>query len=345
MKKNFTINLCGRLFQIDEDAYDMLQHYLESLRSSFGKQDGGDEIVDDIEARIAELFDELRQNGIVAITIDHVKDIIARIGEPEQLTDTATPDGDKAGGGWEDKARSAAESLYNNVRNRTTGKKLFRNPKDKMLAGVLSGFAAYTNTDPVIWRLLMVLFTFFYGTGIVAYIVLAIVLPEAKTPEQLLQMEGKEVTPQNVADVVLEKDDPTAPQPSLLRSLVSVLLKILFGFFVAICLIVCLALGLSFLFLLVVVVCALVLPVTSSLPFSLDAMGLAEIYQTNPALLVMFTISLFVLLLVPIYATVHMVLSLSGRVQPMGMAQRITWTVLWVAALCCLVPCAITMAH
>ena len=81
MKKNITINLCGRLFQIDEDAYELLQQYVESLRSYFGRQEGGEEIVDDIEARIAELFDELRQQGTEAITIDHVKGIITRIGE------------------------------------------------------------------------------------------------------------------------------------------------------------------------------------------------------------------------------------------------------------------------
>ena len=86
MKKNITINLSGRLFQIDEDACDMLQHYIDSLRSSFGKQAGGDEIVDDIESRIAELFDELKGHGTEAITIDHVKDVITRIGKPEQLT-------------------------------------------------------------------------------------------------------------------------------------------------------------------------------------------------------------------------------------------------------------------
>ena len=79
MKKNITINLCGRLFQIDEDAYELLQQYINSLRSSFGKQEGGDEIVDDIENRIAELFDELRQQGIEAITIEHVKEIISTI--------------------------------------------------------------------------------------------------------------------------------------------------------------------------------------------------------------------------------------------------------------------------
>ena len=76
MKKNITINLCGRLFQIDEDAYELLQQYIESLRQSFGHEEGGEEIVNDIEARIAELFSELNQQGIEAITIEHVKDII-----------------------------------------------------------------------------------------------------------------------------------------------------------------------------------------------------------------------------------------------------------------------------
>ena len=85
MKKNITINLCGRLFQIDEDAYELLQQYIESLRQSFGHEEGCEEIVNDIEARIAELFAELKQQGIEAITIEHVKDIITRIGKPEEL--------------------------------------------------------------------------------------------------------------------------------------------------------------------------------------------------------------------------------------------------------------------
>ena len=105
MKKNITINLCGRLFQIDEDAYELLQQYINSLRSSFGKQEGGDEIVDDIETRIAELFDELRLQGIEAITIEHVKEIITRIGKPEELTGE---DGEKQqegnGTNWEEQA-------------------------------------------------------------------------------------------------------------------------------------------------------------------------------------------------------------------------------------------------
>jgi len=345
MKKNITINLCGRLFQIDEDAYELLQQYIESLRSYFGRQEGGDEIVDDIEARIAELFDELRQQGIEAITIDHVKDIITRIGKPEEMAGEDEKTTTEKGSSWEDTARTAAQDIYDNVRARTAGKKLFRNPKDKMLAGVLSGLATYTNTDPVIWRLLTVLLSCFYGIGLLAYIVLAIVLPEAKTPEQLLQMEGKEVTPQNLAGVVVDNDEPSASRPSLLRNLFSFLLKILFGFSVGIAMIVCLFLCLGFLFALVVLVSALTFPVTSDMPFSLQAMGLAELYQTNPLVLILFTIALFMLLLIPIYAIIHMVLSLSGKTERMGIGQRITWAILWVAALCCVVPCGITMAQ
>ena len=80
MKKNININLCGRLFNIDEDAYELLKNYMDTLHNYFKGQIGGDEIADDIEQRIAELLDELKANGIVAINIDHIKNVINRIG-------------------------------------------------------------------------------------------------------------------------------------------------------------------------------------------------------------------------------------------------------------------------
>ena len=342
MKKNITINLSGRLFQIDEDACDMLQHYVDSLRSAFGKEEGGDEIVDDIETRIAELFDELKTQGNEAVNIDHVKEIISRIGRPEELT--GNEDAGNTNGHRDEKVSAADNTILKNILQRMAGKKLFRNPKDKMLAGVLSGLATYTGTNPVIWRLAFVLLTCCYGIGLLAYIILAIVVPEAKTPDQLLQMEGKEVTPQNLADVVVYKNDASAePRPSLLRSFLSLMLKVLFGFFVAIAVIAGILLALGALFALVVLVSALVLPVSSSLPFSLETMGLAGLYQSNPLVLILFAVSLFMLLIIPIYAIVHMVLSLNHRVKPMGTLQRIVWVVLWVAALCCVVPCGMTM--
>ncbi len=345
MKKNITINLCGRLFQIDEDAYELLQQYIDSLRSSFGKQEGGDEIVDDIEARVAELFDELRQQGIEAITIEHVKDIITRIGKPEELTGEEEKKSEEGKStNWEEQARSAGQKIYNNVRERTAGKKLYRNPKDKMLAGVMSGLAVYTNTDPVIWRLLIILFTMCYGVGIFIYIVLALVLPEAKTPEQLLQMEGKNVTPQNLADVVVEKEKQPIQRPNLVRMFFSFLLKICFAFFVIIALIVCIGLFIGFLFALIATVSALILPLNSTVPFSLEAMGLTGAWLNNPTILGIFVVALFLTLLIPIYGTIHMLLSLSGKIRPMGIIQRIVWIFLWVVAVCTAVPLAFTIA-
>ena len=87
MKKNIQINLCGRLYQIDEDAYQLLSHYTETLRNYFMKQEGGSEIADDIEQRIAELFDELVASGTQAITIENVQNIINQIGDLKDITE------------------------------------------------------------------------------------------------------------------------------------------------------------------------------------------------------------------------------------------------------------------
>ena len=85
MKKNITINMFGQLYAIDEDAYELLKNYLDTIRQYFRKEEGGDEIADDIEGRIGELFSDLKRQGVQAITIDHVSDIIKRIGNPEDM--------------------------------------------------------------------------------------------------------------------------------------------------------------------------------------------------------------------------------------------------------------------
>ena len=331
MKKNITINLCGRLFQIDEDAYEMLQHYTDSLRSYFSKQEGGDEIADDIEARIAELLDELKQQGIEAVTIDHVKDIITRIGKPEELA------GDDA---YQDKKEGDNHWGIDGLRARIADRKLYRNPNDKMVAGVLSGLAAYTGTDVLLWRLLAVLFTLFYGIGLVAYVILAFVIPEARTPEELLQMQGKPATPQNLAGMMVDNNQEQ-PRPSLLRSICSILLKIVFGITIFFLILSCLAMIAGLLFVLVAAVCALVLPLSADMPFSLEAMGLTEVYQHHTWILVVFAIALLALLAIPIYAIIHWILSLLKKVQPMGITQRIVWVVLWLMALCAVIPTGI----
>lgn len=344
MKKNITINLCGRLFQIDEDAYEMLQHYTESLRASFGKEEGGEEIADDIEERIAELFDELKQNGVEAITIDHVKDIITRIGEPEQLTNDDSgewkEESGKNSGHRYDSFRSAAEGVYDNVRARTSGKRLYRNPNDRMIAGVMSGLAAYTNTDVTWWRLGIVLSVLFYGFGIIAYIVLAIVLPEANTPEERLQMEGKEVTPQNLANVVVENGQQPVRRNGCVGTFVTLIGTLVAAFFVGIAIIVGIVLLVCLFMVVVSYIIAFTVPTAAhlSLPFNIGFLELPELFNLYPWAVVTFMVGLLLTLMIPLYAIVHMLFSRAGKLQPMGIGQRITWVVLWIAALCSMIP-------
>ena len=361
MKKNITINLCGRLFQIDEDAYELLQQYIESLRQSFGKQEGGEEIADDIEERIAELFDELKANGTVAITIDHVKDIITRIGKPEQLAgdEDEAQNGDKQGHRY-DSFRTAANGFRDNLRARTKGKRLYRNPNDKMLAGVLSGFAAYTGTDTTWWRIgyallflgsnffLFPLFKLFHLGGfffsvnlsfVVFYIVLAIAMPEAKKPKEVLEMEGKDVTPQTLADVVVE--DKRQPEPKgHMRGCLSVLLKMLVGLFVAFAAVFGLILLGCFLLIVGSLIFIFIVPgdFRHSLPFDLGYLNLAEAFYIHPWAVVTFVVSLLLALFIPIYAITHMLLAKAGKVQAMGTAQSIGWIVIWLAALLAIFP-------
>ncbi|MBO4827145.1 MAG: PspC domain-containing protein [Prevotella sp.] len=363
MKKNITINLCGRLFQIDEDAYELLRQYIDSLRQSFGREEGGEEIVGDIEARIAELFDELRQQGTEAITIDHVKNIITRIGKPEQLygdCDSMEEECASSETKEEGKTQTNAERIMENMRTRVAGKRLYRNPNDKMLAGVLSGFAAYTGTDVTWWRVGYVLlilgsnlfleplfrllfhggFMFTANIGFVLlYFVLAIAMPTANTPKQVLEMEGKDVTPQNLADVVIDEKQQE-PRRSFLGSMFSVLLKIMFAIFVGIAAI-CGLMLLVCLFLIVVsIVVVFTVPTASrlSLPFDIGYLNLPELYAGHPWVVAAFIVGLVLALFVPVYAIAHMLLSKAGKVQPMGIGQRIAWIVVWLAALCGLVP-------
>ena len=352
--------MCGRLFQIDEDAYELLQQYIESLRQSFGKQEDGEEIVNDIEARVAELFDELCAQGLVAITIEHVKNIITRIGKPEELTgeeekqeNAQETDQEKKEKNWEDAAHDAGQNFFDNVRARTAGKSLYRNPFDKMVAGVLSGFAAYTGTDATWWRigyaLLFVASNFFVFpvlklfhvggffihfniTFLLLYVVLAIVLPVAKTPKEVLEMQGKDVTPQSLADVVVEnKKETKVPSPT--HTFFSVVLQILTGLFLAFAVIVGLVLLVCFVIIAGSIIVAFTVGSHISLPFEIDYLNLSEAYIEHPWAVTIFVASVLLAFFIPIYAIIHMLISKAGKAQSMSVLQRIIWTVVWVVSM------------
>lgn len=194
MKKTLTVNLGGTVFHIDDDAYRLLDNYLNNLKLHFRKEAGADEIVDDIEHRISELFSEKIQTGMQVITIADVEEVIARVGKPEEME--------------ADEESNTAEEVH--ARQNTThtfhvGRRLFRNPDDKMLGGVVSGLAAYLGWDVTLLRLLLVLVLILgYGTLIPVYIVCWLVIPEAHTAAEKLSMRGEPVTIENIGRTVTD---------------------------------------------------------------------------------------------------------------------------------------------
>jgi phage shock protein PspC (stress-responsive transcriptional regulator) len=172
MKKVININFQGRIILIEEDAYEQLKNYVESLRQYFVNEEGKEEIINDIENRIAELFTEKIKSGPSNfITEEAVAGIIASIGRPEEF------DVDNVEIGSNSSSSSRENSRYTDAGFEPRGS-LFRNENDKMLGGVCSGIGAYLRIDTTIIRVLFALFTLgAFGTGFVLYIILWAILP------------------------------------------------------------------------------------------------------------------------------------------------------------------------
>lgn len=210
MKKNITINLFGQLYAIDEDACTLLEQYLDNMKRYFAKREGGDEIADDIEHRVAELFAELKSDGIEAISIEHVQDIIHRIGNPEEMDNEEIAEendkndnySDHTDGAQDDSVSQASQSEKPASRGH---RKLYRDPQDKMLGGVMSGLCHYFGSnDPLPWRILMIVLVFFsFSTVGIIYLIAWALIPPAVTAEQRLQMYGKPVNPQTLSEEVV----------------------------------------------------------------------------------------------------------------------------------------------
>lgn len=168
MKKIININLSGRVIPIEDSAYEKLQAYIESLRRYFANEDGRDEIINDIESRIAELMNDKVRKGAACVTDADIDEIIASMGRPEDFENESA---DSSETGTTERTETRRESR--------TRKRLYRDSSDKFLGGVCSGIAAYLNVDPAITRILFAIITFGgFGLGFLIYILLWIVLPE-----------------------------------------------------------------------------------------------------------------------------------------------------------------------
>lgn len=197
MKKIININLSGRVIPIEDSAYEKLQQYIESLRRYFANEEGRDEIINDIEGRIAELMSDKVRKGAESITDHDVEDIISSMGRVEDFEaadQEAAAAGTSAGAGNSSSgSQSKNESRDQGTASSFTAPKkergrLYRDTNDKFIGGVCSGIAAYLNVDPAIVRILFAIISFGgFGFGILAYIILWIVLP----PKDLEGFIGK----------------------------------------------------------------------------------------------------------------------------------------------------------
>ncbi len=172
MKKVININFQGRVIPIEESAYDILKQYVDSLRKFFANEEGRDEIINDIEGRIAELFGESIKKGATCITEETVNGIIASMGRPEDFEGEETNVKSQLGG-----EGKQSQSNYNYMPNDAPRGRLYRDDNDKLLGGVCSGVANYLRVDPTIVRLVFALIAFGAGTGVFLYILLWIILP------------------------------------------------------------------------------------------------------------------------------------------------------------------------
>ena len=191
MKKTFTINISGTVFHIEEDAFEKLQEYLGLLKKFFETQPGGQEILQDIESRIAELLQEKTAEGQEAVTSEWVGEIIQRMGNPEDFVDAEQ----------EEKAEATTET-----KGEKTRKRLYRDGESRVLGGVCSGMSAYFDIDPVILRILFVSLIFLgVGVSAIVYLILWIVVPKASTTAQRLEMRGEDATISNIQKTVQEE--------------------------------------------------------------------------------------------------------------------------------------------
>lgn len=188
MKKTLTINLAGLVYYIDEDAYIKLNNYLSALQKKFKNEADLNDIISDIEARIAELLTERLGNKKQVVTLEDVQYTIEIMGDPDTISDEESS--------FEPEPKLSSKKAY---------RRIYRDPDNRILGGVCSGLGAYWNIDAVIIRIIFIVLVLLVGSGIFIYLVLWFIIPEAQTTAQKLEMRGEAVTVDSIKDFIKEE--------------------------------------------------------------------------------------------------------------------------------------------
>jgi len=188
MKITLSINLGGYSFNIDEDAYAELKRYLKNLEFHFAQEESASEILSDIETRMAELFRTKITTYKQVITMADVNQAISVMGTPEDISDNDGP--------------SARDKFASPGHHR-----IYRDTDNRIIGGVCAGMGAYWDLDPLIMRIIFIALVLAGGLGILIYLILYIVLPEARTTVQKIEMKGNPVNIHNIKDSVKKEFD------------------------------------------------------------------------------------------------------------------------------------------
>lgn len=188
MKTTVNISLRGYIFHLEEDAYERIKHYLDDLKSALSNEENFKEIIDNIEERIAELFRRRLSQHKQVVNLRDVEEIIAILGTPEKIS-----------GEEKEKDKNKTNASAAGTR------KLYRDPVARVLGGVCSGLSIYTDVPLWLMRAIFVVFAFFGGFSVLIYIILWIVVPEARTASQKIEMEGRPVNIENIKDFVKQE--------------------------------------------------------------------------------------------------------------------------------------------
>lgn len=323
MKKTLTVNLNGIVFHIDDDAYDMLQHYLHEIAEHFQSEDEKKEIMGDIEARIAELFTEKLQKNKNVITLTDVEEIIEIMGKPSQYTD-----------GEEETSKDSKSD-----KKHQKSRRFYRDPENAILGGIAGGLSAYFNIDVTWIRIILVLLVFL-GVGFIIpiYIVVWFVAPAAVTASQRLEMQGEDVTVENIKTEInnvknymeSEKFRNTASSAGQkIGHLLALFFKIIFGFIGAV-------IGLTGIIVIGALIFALFMIIFEPTVFNGFAPDIISNWAFfSPEKMSLLVISLILLIGCPIFMIIFWAIRLiSGRYHNRS-AHTASWVVLilWLAGL------------
>jgi phage shock protein PspC (stress-responsive transcriptional regulator) len=310
MNKIISANINGFVFQIDELAYTKLKAYLDMIKQKVGNA----EVAQDIENRIAELFSERLKNGSTAIFDQDVDEVMHQIGNPEQF-------------GTDEQDEQSGDTQANNSSTEPLKRRLYRDADDKVIGGVCSGIATYFGLDPVIIRLAFAAALFFFGSGVVLYILLMIVLPKAETPAQKLEMRGEPVDYKNVSKTVEKefKDAFSKYKPEVKTGVER---------FVEIAVRVGMIVLLIFLVSVFIPGCFALITGIGVASWNLPALSAFLFTSTSESYLILLGLVLFTV--VPLFGVLYAILRILFKVRPLHKAISIGLSLIWFTGFCIL---------